>query len=388
MSKSDTFLPFALPSIGKEEINAVVNVMKTGWLTTGIKTKEFEEAFKLYTGAKYAIAVNSCTAALHLSLLAIELKADDEVILPTMTFTATAEVITYFNAKPVFIDCDPDTLLMDPEKIEEKITKKTKAIMGVHYAGQPCDINKILKIAKKHNLKVIWDAAHALPTTYKNKSIAKFSDLTCFSFYVTKTITTGEGGMITTNNKTYAEKIRIASLHGMSRDAWKRYQKGGSWFYEIVMPGFKYNLTDIASSIGLEQLKKCSDFKNEREKIATDYNKAFDNIDEIKTLKIMPYGTTAWHLYPIQISLEKLTLSRNEFIDELTKKGIGSSVHFIPLHMQPYWKKTYKLQDSDCPVASHVYDRMLSLPIYQGMKQSSIKAVIKSVIEIINNNRK
>ncbi len=384
---SEKFLPFALPLIGKDEIMEVVDTMKSGWLTTGPKTKKFEDDFKKYIGSKHAVAVNSCTAALHLALVAIGVKEGDEVIIPSMTFTATAEVVTYMNAKPVFIDCDPETLLIDPKEIEKKITKRTKVIIPVHYGGQACDIDAILKIAKRYKLKVIWDAAHALPTFYKGKNIGQFADIVCFSFYVTKTITTGEGGMAVTNNKKYTDKMRIAALHGLSRDAWNRYKKGGSWYYEVVMPGFKYNLTDIASSIGIHQLKRADTFLNQRSSIASEYTKSFRDIPEIKSLTVMPYGKHAWHLYVIKINTGRLRINRNQFIDKMREKNIGTSVHFIPLHLQPYWKKTYNLKAMDFPNGTKVYNQIISLPIYPKMTENDVKKVINVIKSIISINK-
>lgn len=382
------FLPFHKASIGKEEIAEVVDTLKNGWLTTGPKTKRFEEDFKKFIGAKHAVAVNSCTAALHLALVAIGIKEGDEVIVPTMTFTATAEVVTYFKAKPVFVDCDPDTLLIDAEKIEEKISDRTKAIIPVHYGGQACDIGKILKIAKKHNLRVIWDAAHSLPTKYKGKLVGAFPDITCFSFYVTKTMTTGEGGMAVTDNKNYAERMRILSLHGMDKHAWNRYSKGGAWCYDVVAPGFKYNLTDIAASLGIWQLKKCKSFYLKRKKIAETYNKALGGMEEISLLGQKAYGTNAWHLYVIKLNLDKMKISRGKFIEELAKRNIGSSVHFIPLHLHSYWKKTYGLVSEDFPNATTAHSKIVSLPIYPEMTKKDVDDIIFTVKDIIKRWKK
>jgi len=383
-NNKENFLPFALPMVGKEEIDEVVDTLKSGWLTTGAKTRKFEEDFKAYIGAKHALAVNSCTAALHLALVALDIKNGDEVIVPTMTFTATAEVVTYVNAKPVFVDCDPETFLIDINDIRKKITPRTKAIIAVHYAGQSCDINAISKIAKEYNLKVIWDAAHSLPTFYKGKNIGQFSDIVCFSFYVTKTITTGEGGMVVTNNKKYADKMKIASLHGLSRDAWNRYKKGGSWQYDIVMPGFKYNLTDIASSVGIHQLKKANLFLEKRTAIAKAYNEAFKEIQGIKPLSVVPYGEHAWHLYVIKINKELLGIDRDNFIKKMSENSIGTSVHFIPLHLQTYWKKTYNLKPVDFPMMTRAYEEIVSLPIYPKMTDEDVKKIIYVVKDILN----
>ena len=385
MKKRKTFLPFTLPDIANEEINEVVKTLKSSWLTTGPKTKLFEKKFAKYIGCKYAIAVNSCTAALHLALAAIGIKENDEVIVPTMTFAATAEVITYFKAKPVMADCDPDTLLITPEEIEKRITKRTKAIIPVHYGGRPCDIDKITAVAKKYKLKIIWDAAHALPTRYKKQLVGTYPYITCFSFYATKGITTGEGGMITTDDSSIAQKMQMMSLHGISRNAWKRYSKEGSWYYEIIYPGFKYNLTDIASSIGLVQLKKCDKFRSKREKIAQTYNKAFKRLGEIVISPITSTSgdTNAWHLYVIQLNLEKLTINRDRFIEELKKRNIGTSVHFIPLHLHPYYKNIYNYKKTDFPNAYNAFKRIISLPIYTRMRKKNIRDVISAVKDII-----
>jgi len=381
------FLPFSLPYITNKEILAVNKVLKSGWLTTGLVTQKFEKEFAKYIGAKYAIALNSCTAALHLALDAIGLKPRDEVIVPTMTFTATAEVVTYFGAKPVFADCREDTFNIDPLKIEEKITKKTKAIIPVHIGGQSCDMDKILKIAKKYNLKIIEDAAHALPSKYKGKMIGTISDLTCFSFYSTKSITAGEGGMVTTNNKKWAEKIEIMRLHGLSHEAYKRYQKGGDWYYQVLYPGWKYNPTDIASALGIEQLKKCNLFYKKRKEIAESYNRAFKDMEEIQEPYIEPYNQHAWHLYIIKLNLEKLTISRNRFIEEIRKQNIGTSVHYIPLHLHPAYKK-YGYKINDFSVANKVFQQIVSLPIYSKMTKEDVKDVILVVKDIVKKYRK
>ena len=382
------FLPFHKASIGSEEIKEVVRVLKSGWITTGPKTKEFEKKFAEFIGVRYAIAVNSCTSALHLALAAIDLKRGDEVIVPIMTFTATAEVVVYFGAKPVFVDCEQNTLLIDAKKIEEKITKKTKAIIPVHYGGQPCDVDEILKIAKKHKLKVIWDSAHSLPAKYKGKLIGNFPDITCFSFYATKTLCTGEGGMITTNNKIYADKMKVLSLHGMSKDAWNRYGEKGSWHYQIIAPGFKYNMTDIAASIGVWQLIKINLLHKKRKKIAEIYNKEFEKIKEIECLKQKHDRNNAWHLYVIKLNLDKLKISRDKFIKELNKKNIGTSVHYIPLHMHRYWKNTFNLKIKNFPIATDVYQRIISLPIFPDMTRQDIKDVIEAIRNICKKYEK
>src|SRR5438445_2846417 len=385
---SDQFLPFHVPQIDEEEICSVVETLKSGWLTTGVKVKRFEEDFVRYLGCGHAIAVNSCTAALHLALEAVGIEEGDEVIVPTMTFTATAEVVLYFKARPVLVDCRPDTLNIDPDRIERAITAKTKAIIPVHFGGQPCDMEPILKIAKAHKLHVIEDAAHALPASYEGKKIGTIGDITCFSFYATKTITTGEGGMATTENSEWAERMRMMSLHGISHDAWKRYTKEGSWYYEILSPGFKYNLTDIAAAIGIEQLKKCNEFWEARKRIATIYDEAFANLPEIQIPSYQPNLQHAWHLYVIQLALERLRINRNDFIEALREKGIGTSVHFIPLHLHPYYRDKFGYKPADFPNASSAFERIVSLPIYPRMTEADVESVIGAVSKIVKQNRR
>src|ERR1044071_3817044 len=311
------FVPFQVPQIGDDEIRSVVETLKSGWLTTGVKTKQFEEDFAGFVEADHAVEVNSCTAALHLALEALGIQEGDEVIVPTMTFTATAEVVLYFKAKPVLVDCLPDTLNVDPEQVERAISSKTKAIIPVHFGGQPCDMAAILDIARRHKLYVIEDAAHALPAKYRQQSVGSIGDITCFSFYATKTITTGEGGMATTNNPEWAARMRMMSLHGISHDAWKRYAKEGSWYYEVLRPGFKYNLTDISAAIGLEQLKKCDNFAAARGNIAASYSKAFAELEEIFVPSSGAEMQHAWHLFIIQLKPQRLKINRNQFVELL-----------------------------------------------------------------------
>jgi dTDP-4-amino-4,6-dideoxygalactose transaminase len=386
MLTDDRFLPFHIPEIGEEEIRSVVETLRSGWLTTGLKVKTFEEAFATYVGCNHAVAVNSGTAALHLALDAIGIKEGDEVIVPTMTFTATAEVVLYFKAKPVLIDCQSDTLNIDPDKIEEKITPKTKAIVPVHIAGQPCDMDRILEIARKHNLKVIEDAAHALPARYRGRMIGTVGDITCFSFYATKTMTSGEGGMATTNNPEWADHMRMMSLHGISKDAWKRYSQEGSWYYEVVAPGYKYNLTDIAAAIGIEQLKKCERFWQARKEISKIYDEKFADLPEIRRPVSLSNLQHAWHLYVIQLDLERVRINRSEFIAALKEKGIGTSVHFIPLHLHPYYRDTFGYEPQDFPNASSVFERIVSLPIYPKMSEGDVLHVIEAVRDTLRQH--
>ena len=381
-------IPFHKPYITKDEINAVKDVLKKGWLTMGPKTIEFEEAFKKYIGSRYAIAVNSCTAALHLALEAIGLKKGDEVIIPVVTFPATSEVVCYFKAKPIFVDIEKDTHNIDIAKLEEKITSKTKAIIPVHYGGQPADLDEIKRIAKRYHLFVIEDAAHALPAWYKDRKIGIVGDMTCFSFYATKPLTCGEGGMVTTENKDWAERIKITRLHGMNRDAWKRYSKQGSWFYEVAMPGFKYNMTDIQAALGLTQLEKLEYMWEKRKKVAKKYTEAFRDMEEIITPIVKGQRISAWHLYAIKLALRKLKINRNQFINELKNRGIDTSVHFIPLHLHPYYRKTFGYKKGDFPVAEDVYERMISLPIYPGMTERTVLRVIEVVKKNVRKFKK
>lgn len=382
------FLPFHTPEIGDEEVDAVVNVLRSGWLTTGTKTDQFEHEFAAVVGARYAIAVNSCTAALHLTLEACGLREGDEVIIPTMTFAATGEAVIYFGAKPVLVDCTDDTLNIDPASIERAITPRTKAVIPVHFAGHPCEMDRILDIAKARGLCVIEDAAHALPARYRGKSVGVIGDGTCFSFYATKTITTGEGGMVTTDNPDWAKRIRAMSLHGLSRDAWNRYAAQGSWYYEILAPGFKYNLTDIAAALGVAQLHKCERFWKVRDHYAALYDEGFRDLPEIIRPRAAGHVQHAWHLYVIQLDLDRLRIGRNEFVQQLQQQQIGCSVHFIPLHMHPFYRQTWGYGPDDLPIAAACYRRTVSLPIYPKMSETDVRRVIGIVRDLVQQYRR
>ncbi len=385
---SPEFIPFHQPEIGEAEVRSVVDTLKSGWLTTGTKVKTFENDFARYLGCSYGVAVNSATAALHLGLDAIGVKEGDEVIVPAMTFAATAEVVFYLKAKPVLVDCCPDTLNIDPAAIEPKISAKTKAIIPVDIAGHPCDYDKLLEISQRFNLRLIEDAAHALPAACRGKKVGCISDITCFSFYATKTITTGEGGMATTNNGEWATRMRMMSLHGISSDAWNRYTDKGSWYYEILRPGYKYNLTDIAAALGIEQLKRCDEFCRARRRIAEQYNEAFRELPEIQLPAWTPDVEHAWHLYIIQLNLERLTISRQEFIQALKSRNIGTSVHFIPLHLHPFYRETFGYKATDFPQASAVFERIISLPIYPKMTPGNVRDVIAAVTQLVEAYRR
>jgi dTDP-4-amino-4,6-dideoxygalactose transaminase len=383
-----TFLPFALPHITEAEIDEVVDTLRSGWLTTGPKTKRFEREFAEYVGVPYAVAVNSATAAMHLALDAINLQPDDEVIVPVYTFTATAEVIVYFRARPAFVDVDPHTCNIDPAQLEKHITQRTRAIMVVHMAGLPAEMDTILTIAHEHGLPVIEDAAHAFPAKYRGRMVGTIGDLTAFSFYATKTLSTGEGGMLTTANPQYAQRAAMMALHGISRDAWKRYSAEGSWYYEVLQAGYKYNMTDIAAAIGLQQLARSEWLIERRRTIAQRYTQAFSQLPEVEVPPCPDHVEHAWHLYILRLHLERLRITREAFIQELTKANIGTSVHFIPLHLHPFYRTTYHLQPTDFPMALYAYQRAISLPIYPGMTDEDVEDVIAAVGLLIAIYRK
>lgn len=387
MSVSDRIknIPYALPEIGEEEIREVEACLRSGWLTTGPKVKQFENEFcKFLGGSCEAIAVNSATAGLHLALEAIGISPQDEVITTNYTFTATAEVIRYFGAKPVFVDIDSDNLCIDIHSIESAITSHTKAIIPVHFAGHPANMNEILRLARKNNLKVIEDAAHAFPAKYKGIPIGRLeSDATVFSFYANKTITTGEGGMLVTNNKRIADRARIMRLHGISHDVFDRFTGTSSnWYYEVVAPGFKYNMPDILASIGVVQLRNAQKFLDKRSVIADIYNNNFANSQIIRPPNVYNGDVHAWHIYIIQLD-ESLNITRDQFISKLSKHGIGSSVHYIPLHLHPYWRDTYNLKADMFPNSLRVFKRCISLPIYSKMTISDANYVASTVLDII-----
>lgn len=383
--KKNKFLPFAKPSIGEDEINEVIDTLKSGWLSIGPKTQKFEKKLEDYIGCNYVVALNSCTAALHLSLLGLDIGKNDEVITTPFTFAATANTIINVGAKPVFADIRADTYNINPDEIVKKITSKTRAIIPVHYGGQPCEMDEIIKIAKEHDLYVIEDAAHAIGAKYKNKKIGTIGDVTCFSFYAIKNITTGDGGAIATNNKKLSEKIRKLSLHGINKNAWNRYSSKGNWYYEVEYPGYKYNLTDIQSAIGLVQLPKLDNFIERRREISEMYNHGFEKNDAITTPFTSKDVYHAKHLYPILVN--GLNINRNDFIEELKEMNIGTSVHFIPMHYHPFYKKTFKYKKGDFPITENVFKNLISLPLYPDMSNANVNYVIKCVKKIANKNR-
>jgi dTDP-4-amino-4,6-dideoxygalactose transaminase len=380
-----SFLPFALPDIGEEEINEVVDSLRSCWVTTGPKTKLFEKNFAEFISTDIeAIAVNSATAGLHLALEALGVGAGDEVITTTYTFTATAEVIRYLGANPVFVDIDPKTFNIDASQIERVITPKTKAIIPVHFAGLVCDMDAIIDIAKRHNLKTIEDAAHALPSRYNGNLVGSLkTDATVYSFYATKTITTGEGGMIVTRNKDIAKRCRVMRLHGISKDAFDRYSSTKpAWHYEVIAPGYKYNMTDIAASLGIHQLKKAEAFQKRRQKLAEFYDQGLDGLPLLLPPHAPEGDLHSWHLYVIRLTNDA-SVDRDEFIRRMSDKGIGCSVHFIPLHLHPYWRDTYTLKPEDFPFALDSYEHAVSLPLYTKMSDDDAARVVAAVKEVL-----
>lgn len=386
MSTSD-FLPFSLPDIGEEEIAEVVDSLRSGWITTGPKAKRFEEDFARYLGSDVqALAVNSATSGLHLGLEAVGVSAGDEVIIPSYTFTATAEVVRYLGATPIFVDSDPLSLNIDPKAIEAAITPKTKAIVPVHFAGLSCDMAAIISIAKKHSLKIVEDAAHAFPSKYNGQLIGTLdSDVTVFSFYANKTMTTAEGGMLVSRDKEIIERCKIMRLHGISRDAFDRYSsKKPAWFYEVVEPGFKYNMPDISAAIGIHQLKKINKFHEKRIEMALIYNDLLADLP----LDLPFYGkdisSHAWHLYPVRLNPET-GISRDDFINKMAELNIGCSVHFIPLHKHPVWRNSYDLKKEMFPVAESEYQRIVSIPLYTKMSFEDQLRVVDSIKKVLKD---
>lgn len=377
------FLVFGSPLIEQPEIEEVVASMKSGWLGTGPKVHKFEEMFTEYKGSKYAMAVNSCTAALHLSLLAIGIKPGDEVIVPTMTFTSTASVVIHAGGVPVFADCKKDTMNIDPKDIERKITPRTKAIIPVHFAGRACEMDAIMKIAKRHNLKVIEDCAHAIETEYHGKKAGTFGDLGCFSFYVTKNIVTGEGGMATTNNEEYANIIKIMALHGMSKDAWKRFGDSGYKHYQVLYAGYKYNMMDIQAAIGIHQLPRIDKYWKRRQEIWNMYNEAFKDLPVFTPSPVEPNTKHAYHLYTLLLDIENLSITRDEFLDEMTKRKIGVGVHYIALHLHPFYQNAYGYKNGDFPNAEWISERTVSIPLSAKLTDEDVEDVVKAVQSII-----
>ncbi len=388
------FIPFHRPSIGPEEIDEVTKTLLSGWLTSGPRTEQFEREFAAYVRTPHALAVNSCTAGLHLALAALGIGPGDEVITTPLTFCATVNCIIHVGATPVLADIGEDGNI-DPESIEKRITKRTRAIIPVHLAGHACNMKAIWDIAKRFGLAVVEDAAHAVGTRIGNRLIGTAdpnhedkSDAVAFSFYATKNLTTGEGGMVTTHDPSLAERLRILCLHGISKDAWNRYTERGSWYYEVVDGGFKYNLSDIQSAIGIHQLRKQERFLETRTCFANLYNRLFSDVPEVE-VPVPPKGTTsAWHLYALRLNTSELSITRDAFINELKARRIGTSVHFIPIPLHPYYAHMPGLEPSSCPRALELYPRLISLPLYPAMTEEEVRYVAESVKEIVSLHRR
>lgn len=392
----EEFLPYALPSIGEEEIAEVVDSLRSGWITAGPKVKRFEEDFTAYVGARHAIAVNSCTAGLHIALTALGIGPGDEVIVPTLTFCATANVVVHLGARPVLVDVGEDCNVT-AEAIQAAITPRTRAIMPVHYGGQACDLEAIYDLAGRHKLAIVEDSAHAVGSTYHGHRIgsdalrparADSPRVSVFSFYAIKNMTTGEGGMITTADDELAERMRLLTLHGMSRDAWKRYAAAGSWYYEVVLPGYKDNMTDIQAAMGLHQLRRLDGFIKIRQGYARLYNEAFAGLEELETPLVHSDRNQVYHLYAIRLRQDRLTIDRGQFIEVLRDENIGSSVHFIPVHLHPFYQERFGYRRGDLPTAEGIYDGLVSLPLYPRMSRQDAEDVIRATVGIITRYRR
>jgi dTDP-4-amino-4,6-dideoxygalactose transaminase len=374
-------IPFSPPLIGEAEIAEVVDTLRSDWITTGPKTKRFEQAFARRVGADDAVALSSCTAGLHTALLAHGIGPGDEVITTPMTFAATVNVIEHVGARPILVDVEPDTLCLDPQKVKNAITADTKAIIAVHYAGHPVDMDALEIIADHHALVIIEDAAHALPAAYRGRTVGSRKHLTAFSFYATKNMTTAEGGMLTGEPALLA-KVRTLSLHGMSRHAWNRYGKEGTWHYDIEAPGFKYNMTDIQAALGLHQLQRLNDFVQRRLEIATEYLRELSSVDYLQLPNTRADIKHAWHLFILRIHDHQLRIDRNQFIQEMKARGVACSVHFIPIHLHSYYKNKYGYAADDFPIAYSNYQRMLSLPLNPSLTDQQVATVIEAVLDI------
>jgi len=385
-----TFLPFSPPLIGEEEKTEILDTLESGWITKGPKTEQFEREFASYVGARHAVGLHSCTAALHLALAALGIREGDEVITSTFTFASSAHVIQYVGATPVLVDCDPVTFNLLPAQVAAKITSRTRAIIPVHYGGWPCPMDEIHELATTHGLHVVEDAAHAVGAEYRGRKIGALSDVTCFSFYATKNMTTGEGGMCTTDNPDLAERIRVLSMYGISdaRRIWQRYAPKGSWWYDVVELGYKYNMMDLQAALGIHQLRRLDGATARRAHFAELYGQGFADMPEVVTPKALPGGRHAWHLYPILIDPERLTIDRNTFIEELKRENIGTSVLYIPLHLHSYYREHLSFQSDDFPNAERIYDRIINLPVSPKLTDADLADAIGAVRKIVQRSRR
>ncbi|MCX6555335.1 MAG: DegT/DnrJ/EryC1/StrS family aminotransferase [Candidatus Aminicenantes bacterium] len=384
MPQRKKFLVFGSPIIEEAEIAEVVASLRSGWIGTGPKVHRFEEMFRTFNGSRYALALNSCTAALHLSMLALGIRPGDEVIVPAMTFAATANAVIHAGGRPVLADCRRETMNIDPQGIERKITKKTRAIIPVHFAGRPCEMDAICDIARRHNLDIVEDCAHAIEAEFKGKKVGRFGALGCYSFYVTKNIVTGEGGMVVTNRSEYADKIKVLALHGMSKDAWKRYSDEGFKHYQVVYAGFKYNMTDLQASLGIHQLPRIERYWCRREKIWRAYDDAFRELPVFLPAPVTSGMKHARHLYTLLLDTERLRISRDRFLERMTRENIGIGVHYIALHLHPYYRRTYGYKPGDFPNAKWISERTVSLPLSPKLSDEDVADVIAAVRGILS----
>ncbi len=375
------FLSYNPPTIGEGERAEVMDTLATPWVTTGPKTMAFEAGLKTYLQAPAVVALNSCTAGLHVALVALGVGPGDEVIVPAMTFCATANVVEHVGARPVMVDVCPDTLTISPEAIQAAITPRTKVILPVHYAGHPVHLDDIDALAERHGLAILEDAAHAISTRYRGRLIGSRTNLAAFSFYATKNLTTVEGGCLT-GRQDLIDKCRIIGHHGMNRDAWKRFDRSGSWYYEVVLPGFKYNMTDMQAAIGLVQLKRIESFQKRRREVVARYQEGLGDLAALELPIELPWAESSWHLFVLRLKKEQLRIDRNAFIDELKARNIGTSVHYLPVHMHPYYRDKYGYRPEDNPVAADAYSRMLSLPLHAGLTDGDVDDVIQAVREL------
>lgn len=382
------FLPFHRPFFGDEEIAEVAATLRSGWVTTGPRTKAFEEKFRRYIGCPHAVGLNSCTAALHLSLEAAGIGAGDEVITTPITFASTANVIVHQKAVPVFVDVEPGTLNLNAELIEQSITPRTKGIIPVHLAGHPCDMDSVTALAQKYHLTVIEDAAHALEAAYREKKIGTISPFTAFSFYATKNITTGEGGMVTVADDEVADKVRILSLHGISRDAWKRYSDEGYRHWDILCAGYKYNMFDLQAAVGLHQMDRIEHFWESRKRLVHHYNAAFYELPEIEPLAVKPDVKHAYHIYPILLNVAMLTANRDQIMTAIQAENIGIGIHFRAVHLHPFYRETFGFAPGRLPVAEDASERILSLPLFPSMSDEDLHDVVAVVKKVIHYYRK
>lgn len=380
-AKRTEFLPFSPPCLSDEERAEVMDTLHSDWLTTGPKTKRFEQALLGRMGAPSVVCLNSCTAGLHVALIALGVGPGDEVIVPSLTFCATANVVEHVGARPVLVDVLADTLCIDPAAVERAINHRTKAIIPVHYAGHPADLDPLFALAEKHGLHIIEDAAHAIDAKYKGVLVGSRPNLAAFSFYATKNLTTGEGGCLT-GDPTLVERARIAGHHGMNRDAWKRFDKSGSWYYEVVLPGFKYNMMDLQAAIGLRQLDRLDWMQARRREVVAKYAEGMGEMAALELPWARPEVESSWHLYVLRLRPELLRITRNDFINELKAREIGTSVHYLPVHMHPFYRNKYGYRPEDCPVAADAFSRMISLPLHPGLSADDIEDVVSAVRDI------